>query len=811
MGTETLSRLPIQDEEWRRSYAAAVLLMKKVSHDLAIKRMEATLDKSYGTIYRAVAFDIDGTLTVPNAIELDIRVVDIIRFLLQKGVHVILITGRGRSSTRDAAIALRQEAKLSSWYYRRLTCITHNGCYLLTTPSDAPRAFLSNETMLIDNVPPVDEIFRRTAEVVRGFGTDVEVTKEPASVRISFPAEADYRSTLKQTLESLVSSLEDGQGNHPVLCRGSYGRLTCFEITVTNKALALGQLEPHLGVRADQIIRIGDHGEEGGNDFELLDCPFGFSVGTVSQSVSGCIPILDDKFAQLSGVLATRQLLDSILLFPPVSVIPRREVFFESLLDFERLAIDRARSEGVNSWGRISAKLSAVLGQTIEPNDHRLLEVYDQWSGAVRFREWEWERIRKAHPGRKFFDTRIESDNDNDEAKHLWSMFTDTAMVLRGPGYYHGLVSRASPATVTTFLERVDKLLDGGLSTIEALQNDSITPELFKLLLGFLDNTRNILLLMTNLAYSCDEVRASSVFDPGAWTLTAPTYRLLQQHTKLHYRWLFDAGLGWTEGLAEYAELVNAVKNFLVDSHGRLINEATTIKEPEKAIRRWRECDNFVQNVNAVRLGMTELLDRTRFFQQKITVCGLLYGGLELPAIASTFNERPDITADSALTNISIYHDKKVGRRVREGDRKYFLDQFVPDKRVCALPGLHGQPLTALNGPSIIADDNTTTGVTLQLARDLVSLLGSDVIGAIVVRFPSVNRFKQMEMEGHGAPDPTLLFSFIRGLVAPSPYSRLMQVGKKKNPYVDQTGVFDKSRARIERYLTKNGTPPKRD
>src|SRR5207248_195655 len=107
----------------------------------------------------------------------------------------------------------------------------------------------------------------------------------------------------------------------------------------------------------------------------------------------------------------------------------------------------------------------------------------------------------------------------------------------------------------------------------------------------------------------------------------------------------------------------------------------------------------------------------------------------------------------------------------------------------------------------VIMDDNCTTCVTLQLARDFLVMQGADVVGAIAVRFPGVNRHVQMAMPGHGFCDPEILFSFIRGLIAPSPYSRLIYPETGPNPYLDQTHVFDKAKERIARYLQKNCTP----
>lgn len=114
-----------------------------------------------------------------------------------------------------------------------------------------------------------------------------------------------------------------------------------------------------------------------------------------------------------------------------------------------------------------------------------------------------------------------------------------------------------------------------------------------------------------------------------------------------------------------------------------------------------------------------------------------------------------------------------------------------------------------LDGASVaILEDNSTTGVTLQFVRDMLLMKGADVIAAILVRFPAANRHVQMGMEGHGYPNPDLMFSFVRGLIASPPYTRLLFPNDDPcAPYVDAAGVFDKCRDRIARHLAKNGTP----
>ena len=107
------------------------------------------------------------------------------------------------------------------------------------------------------------------------------------------------------------------------------------------------------------------------------------------------------------------------------------------------------------------------------------------------------------------------------------------------------------------------------------------------------------------------------------------------------------------------------------------------------------------------------------------------------------------------------------------------------------------------DGINILTDDNVLTGKTLQIALDILFSNGLNVDNTAIVRYPSINRVEQMFFEGHGAIDTTNFFTFIKGLIFPSPYSKIKSTNNES--YLDELGIFNKSRDRIVRYLYKNG------
>src|SRR5688572_9381047 len=116
------------DNDGLARYARTVERLKGLALDpSAAEDHVESLRVAFGTVYRAVAFDIDGTLTIPGEVELDQELIEVISDdLLRRGVPVILITGRGRSA-REALVEQFKDADLAERYLRRLFLLIRNG------------------------------------------------------------------------------------------------------------------------------------------------------------------------------------------------------------------------------------------------------------------------------------------------------------------------------------------------------------------------------------------------------------------------------------------------------------------------------------------------------------------------------------------------------------------------------------------------------------------------------------------------------------------------------------------------------------
>lgn len=170
-------------------------------------------------------------------------------------------------------------------------------------------------------------------------------------------------------------------------------------------------------------------------------------------------------------------------------------------------------------------------------------------------------------------------------------------------------------------------------------------------------------------------------------------------------------------------------------------------------------------------------------------VCGLCYGGIELPIIMKSIDDR--------IKSVSIlkFNSNVTGYSKKQTLELRYFDIFKNG----------GINLIGIDRgvDYVILDDNLLTGKTMQLAVTTLFDLGINVDKIVVVRYPGVNRIEQMFLSNHGAVDYKLFFEYIEGLYFPSPYS--WRDPYSKNKYEDSLGVFDLNRKKIIECLIKNG------
>ncbi len=760
-----------------------------------------SLSQAYQNIYRAVAFDVDGTLTPPGDIHVSKRMAEIVAGLLLRGVPLLFISGRGRRSVRAAVDDILRLANLHPSYLRLLRCVTHNGLFYLSTPNEFPARPLSQERCIAEPLANVEKLQSELSIQFREQGLVSHISTEPTgpdvyAIRVVTAAGANI-SQVRAIIDeaALASELTDYH-----VCVGAYGQEISVDVSTTNKGIALLEFSRDIGTNIHQILCIGDRGDEQGNDFDLLRGNNGFSVGTLSSEEDGCHPIISDSGEVQQGEQATRLLLSRVLLFPAISITADPiEKRLESLRVFERVALQRAREETVLTLSKVRNRLRYLL----DPRSREgilptlsLDDLMDERSGGIRLRDYEIPDIGEYPQVAELFGLQALGKSHKEPPRGSWWMYTESSVLLRGPSYYFGM-SQAD-ARLCAYLPLCLKFLRDADAVLRLYKAHRVTLASFKVLLAILDNVRNFLILAL---FACFEGETETG-DLGFCT-TRDLHGLLVSHSDYFIQFLIGPAAPWSELVESLASHLAAVSGALVKLESDPSELSCGIRE--RTLRNWRECDNFLENYTAVQLALSEFAEQYERRPQYMCVMGLLYGGIELPAIAKAIGSHQGWLLTAGLCKVSIYHDRLAGAALRAGDYEALRKKLAESEQIF----FDDPNYQAAGRPLVLADDNTTTGVTLQLARDYFVAKGADVRGSLIVRFPGANRHVQMAIPGHGFPNPEMFFSFIRGLVSPSPYSRLLFPNEgDSDPYLDNLGVFCKSRERIVRYLIKNGTPP---
>ena len=139
-----------------------------------------------------------------------------------------------------------------------------------------------------------------------------------------------------------------------------------------------------------------------------------------------------------------------------------------------------------------------------------------------------------------------------------------------------------------------------------------------------------------------------------------------------------------------------------------------------KQFRAFREIDNFAQNY----ITVSSSVDSEK---NEIGLCGLCYGGIELPILYKVINNN--------ITDISLlnFNNNASGYKKKQSVKLRFFN--IEDYGGIEIVGIDKTK------KYVLLDDNLMTGKTMQLAINCMYDLGIKIDNLIVVRYPGINRF----------------------------------------------------------------------
>jgi len=784
-----------------RSYAKKALQLKNLTvNEQSVLRTEGVLRSSFDRNYNAVALDIDGTITDGSSREISSDILVLLKQMLVKGVCVFVVTGRGKSIKVKLA---EYFADLPFRYMLNLYCIAYNGSVLMSTSNNSYNRILDDITKLTDiDKRELQELAKNcNQELIRQGLDNYSVDLTEYTVRVITDLNDDEHSIMAmfRKLKKVVKTCCSARELH--VTYGKYSTKVVFDVSTTTKLQSLKKALPRAKVSFSRTLCIGDQGKRGGNDWDLLNHSCGFSASQISNSPVGCFPVLDDSHTeQLTGSVATDQLLKLARLSPNISIHPSfiDHQYETAYREFEMLASKCSTEENEALNMRLRVRLRHIIKQDINYDifTFSLDDLYDAFSGGVRFKDWEVShakpRVLDSLGDQDVFGLHTSLDPESDSSKVQLYTFSDTSIVIRGSLYYPNECESAVEYSMSRYLRESSKFINDSIDMLETLRKKDPTVFTFKLCLAVIDNVRNFILTRINgfhLAY-CQSKKSTDKEH------LSELYLLLQEHSLRHYWFLFDSDSIWDLTIGDQVSIMRRFSNLIEHSDKRLRNLDRSYAMFKK-MTKWRESDSFVQNVVAAKIMWQGLRMSVADVDQKLHVVCIASGGNELGAIVHAVASVHNYSIITSLLQLSHYGGKKKKKK-RDGlDSTRLLDWET------ALTTMSKSSDDLHKIPVLLCDDNITSGVTLDVANEYLVANSYKVIGIMVVRYAGSNRLNHMKIKQHGAPNTDMLFSYIRGLVCQSPYTRLTRKRNNSKKYLDHKNEFDKSRVRVKHMLKR--------
>ncbi len=743
--------------------------------------------------YNAVCFDIDGTLTTKGSKNIDDRAIDMIIDLLARKIPVVFITGRGETGLedlkKDIYLRIKTNTSITDSDMKRVYVLTNDGARLFYSEVISQEEFLGKNVYItteeeLNQLLIVDKIIKEIKSKLENndyfditYSKDLK-TNQILNVRMVFNTHDD--GIINSIFDNIDKYITNNGLNSIHLTRGIYKNNYVIQIGTATKDRAIERTEKIIGVPQNSMIRIGDCGDLRGNDYAMLNCYQGYSVDKTSGSYDSCFPIFDDYENILKGVEATLRLVKSAKILPTVSL---------EKADKEIYKYNLAKTESNIVSGRqtLLKKYNNLISSNFN-NCNGIDDLFDKESGSVIIPMYEMELLQNS-PLKDFW---LSKENES----LMYSLRDNNNYLLRGSKTYYYFISNrisinkkdiTSKEDVISWYENNEKFLSDSINAI--LFTENLNNQINKkLLLGVLDNCRNVLLVLIN------HYLVSNYFDKNILldislvgeNNSNKLYNTIMEIERLMSMICFESQ--YVINKENIIEMINNSREVLVNNMTQELTNDNK-KDYSKNYRAYREIDNFAENYVAVSL-YKEKCDNNKF----TNACGLSYGGIELPILAK-------IVDQNRIEKLLIL---KFNKEVSGYKNKQLLD--LRKFNIKDFSGLVNSEMFK-NSSVDLFDDNTLTGKTLQIAINSLYDFNINVNNICIVRYPSINRIDQMFLDNPSAVDYHLFFNYIYGLCFSSPYSWKDDNWKNKKgeiDYTDSLGVFDLNRKKIVECLIKN-------
>ena len=746
--------------------------------------------KSLQQKYNAVCFDIDGTLTENNSTKIDSRVLPILANMLKKHIPVVFITGRGETGLNDLLSDIIYDLKnkygVTEKQLLKMYALTNDGARIFMTSDGSEKLFnISEYISSKEDIIKLEELNKKIIALLNSstLNEHCKVTysidsKTNAIINIRVMILNDSLEFNNEIIRIINSLIRYSQNSNLNLTIGKHNGKQVLQIGTATKNKAIQIAERMIGIPQNSMLRIGDCGDQFGNDYSMLNCPQGFSVEKTSGAIDRCFPVIENGKI-ITGVNGTLSLLKKVKLLPTICL--EHAVQGEYARAYAK--VEKKMTQGKNNKiiyfnNFINNKFQTVDGIT---------SLFDSSSGSIKIPMYEWITIPDNNPLKQLWLT-------YNDSSLCYSMYDNENILLRGSGIYYYFLSqrihdentREDITTKEMIYEWLNNNMEFFSKSLIAINNTSDINDLnnTKMILGLIDNIRNYLLILLNQQIVSNNIEKNVMANLETLAKDSLMYKL---YNNLISTENLMKNISFNENYKiNSIDVENLIKNMiLITNEFRLkFNKQPDKENYSKDFRAYREIDNFAENFITCYLTLQK---DSNIFNKGI--CGVCYGGLELPIIMKSIDDRiNDVSILKFNKNVTGYAKKQsLELRFFDISKTGGIEIFGIDKQK----------------EYIILDDNLLTGKTMQLAITTFYDIGINVDKIVAVRYPGVNRISQMFMPNHGAVDYRHFFNFIEGLYFSSPYS--WRDPYSKNPYEDSLGIFDLNRRKILECLAKNG------
>ena len=425
--------------------------------------------KSINQKYNAVCLDIDGTITEKNTKNINETAIEQIASLLKKGIPIVFITGRGETgiNSLESQIipVLKSKYNINKEQLKNMFALINDGARICTYDSE-------NDTLFgkIDYISTIENI-KSLNEFNRKINDFVKINKLDQYMKIDYSYDSKTNDIINIRMILLTTDLEKINNIREIINKyiidnnflnlnttvGIYENHAVLQIGTTKKDKAIEQTEKILGIPKNSMLRIGDCGDNQGNDFAMLDCPQGFSVDRISGNKEHCFPVFDNNKNILKGIDATIYLLKNTKLIRTIRLEKAtKEIYVKEYSS----VIQKLKNHNKQKL----EKYNKIINDNFNLNGG-IYDLFDKDSGSIKIPMEDWELIDDNNPLKVLWSKKIPSleelDGEN-EYNLCYSMRDNENYLLRGSrNYYYFLAMRQNGKNDSTSFYNIIEWYNG--------------------------------------------------------------------------------------------------------------------------------------------------------------------------------------------------------------------------------------------------------------------------------------------------------------------------------------------------------------